>query len=546
MRNINRWKKIILSGLLSLTVVTGLVGCGASSSPATSTASGSAAGKSDDELVIAVADEYANIDILHAYSTEVDLVLNQVLEGLYYYDKNSEIQPKLAKSFEQPDDTTYVYQIKDDVDFSDGTHLTAEDVAFSLERHRNPENSSELGWMFENVKSIKQTGDYEVTVKLKQPDALWQDTLATTASLVISKKYFEENKDNFGTAKGGIIGSGPYKISSWDQGVQLELEVNKNWWDKDTELAFKKLTYKTIPDAAVVKSALESGEVDVTQNISAETANELESSGKAQISATDYYGTTFLSFNNSKKPFNDANVRKAIASAIDREQIVNTLYYGKYAQKGGDTPINENFIREEKEVWADFFKNANNYNYDVEKAKEYLAKSSVPNGFEAKFVYETSEPVHESIGLVVQQNLAKIGIKLELEGLTRAEIMNYRYGGTEKRDYDVMVTGWGSDYPDPIGVILPMFATKNTAAGGSNWAEYRNDKFDKLLEKSSKELDKKKRAAILKDALNVYIEDEPSVNLYHHYKLFATSNRVDYEFSPSLMFGTYIKDFKKK
>ena len=184
--------------------------------------------------------------------------------------------------------------------------------------------------------------------------------------------------------------------------------------------------------------------------------------------------------------------------------------------------------------------------YSVEKAKEYLAKSSVPNGFEAKFVYETSEPVHESIGLVVQQNLAKIGIKLELEGLTRAEIMNYRYGGTEKRDYDVMVTGWGSDYPDPIGVILPMFATKNTAAGGSNWAEYRNDKFDKLLEKSSKELDKKKRAAILKDALNVYIEDEPSVNLYHHYKLFATSNRVDYEFSPSLMFGTYIKDFKKK
>ena len=335
MRNINRWKKIILSGLLSLTVVTGLVGCGASSSPETSTVSGSAAGKSDDELVIAVADEYANIDILHAYSTEVDLVLNQVLEGLYYYDKNSEIQPKLAKSFEQPDDTTYVYQIKDDVDFSDGTHLTAEDVAFSLERHRNPENSSELGWMFENVKSIKQTGDYEVTVKLKQPDALWQDTLATTASLVISKKYFEENKDNFGTAKGGIIGSGPYKISSWDQGVQLELEVNKNWWDKDTELAFKKLTYKTIPDAAVVKSALESGEVDVTQNISAETANELESSGKAQISATDYYGTTFLSFNNSKKPFNDANVRKAIASAIDREQIVNTLYYGKYAQKGG-------------------------------------------------------------------------------------------------------------------------------------------------------------------------------------------------------------------
>ncbi len=546
MRRKNQLKKIVLGGLLSLTLATGLVGCGASGSAGTSSVSGGAAGKSEDELVIAVADELSNIDILHAYSTEVDLVLNQVLEGLYYYDNNSEIQPKLAESVEQPDDTTYVYKIKDNVDFSDGTHLTAEDVVFSLERHKNPDNSSELGWMFENVKSIEQTGDYEVTVKLKQPDALWQDTLATTASLVISKKYFEENKDDFGTAKGGIIGSGPYKISEWDQGVQLELEVNNNWWDKDTDLAFKKLTYKTIPDAAVVKSALESGEVDVTQNISAETANELESSGKAQISATDYYGTTFLSFNNSKKPFDDANVRKAIASAIDREQIVDTLYYGKYAQKGGDTPVNENFIREEKEVWSDFFAGADNYSYDVEKAKEYLAKSSVPDGFEAKFVYETSEPVHESIGLVIQQNLAEIGIKLELEGLTRAEIMNFRYGGTEERDYDIMVTAWGSDYPDPIGVLLPMFASKNTAAGGSNWAEYRNDEFDKLLEKSSKELDKKKRAEILKDALNVYIEDEPSVNLYHHYKLFATSNRVDYEFSPSLMFGTYIKDFKKK
>lgn len=498
-----------------------------------------------DTLTFSFSDEISNIDIIHAYAVENDIITTSIAEQLYYYGPDSSIQKGLVESDEQPEDNVYIYNIKDNVNFSDGTPLTADDVVYSLERQRDPEVAGELAWMFENVDKIEKTGDYQVTVTLKKPDATWPYTLATTASLVISKEYAEAHKDNLGTPDGGLVGSGPYVIESWEQGSEIILTKNENYWDDSVSLDFDKVDFKFIPDASVAKLSLESGEIDFTTAVTADGANELESNADINIQPVDYFGVTFLSFNNTREPFNDKNVRKAIAYAVDKQSLVDNVYYGKYAGVANALPFGESIITTEKDAWTDYLADVESYSLDIDKAKEYLAASSVPDGFSAKLVYPASDPVYESVALVIQQNLKELGIELTLEGLAASEISTLRYGGSETRDYDLMIARWGSDYPDPVGVISPLFLSTNNVAGGSNWSEYSSAEFDDLLEKQAEELDPVKRAGILQDALTVLGDDIPSYPIYYHYRLFATSNRIDYEITPSCLYNIFVKDIKK-
>ena len=503
------------------------------------------ASSEEDTLTFSFSDEISNIDIIHAYAVENDIITTSIAEQLYYYGADSSIQKGLVESDEQPADNVYVYNIKENVNFSDGTPLTADDVVYSLERQRDPDVSGELAWMFENVDTIEKTGDYQVTVTLKQPDATWPYTLATTASLVISKAYAEAHADNLGTPEGGLVGSGPYVIESWEQGSEIVLTKNENYWDDSVSLDFDKVDFKFIPDASVAKLSLESGEIDFTTAITADSAHELESNENINVQAVDYFGETFLSFNNSREPFNDKNVRKAIAYAVDKQTLVDNVYYGKYAGVANALPFGESIITTAKDQWTDYLANVETYSLDLDKAKEYLAQSSVPDGFSAKLVYPASDPIYESVALVIQQNLKELGIDLELEGLAASEISTLRYGGTETRDYDLMIARWGSDYPDPVGVITPLFVSTNNVAGGSNWSEYNSPEFDSLIEKQSQELDPEKRAAILQESLDILDDDIPSYPIYYHYRLFATSSRLDYEISSSCLYNIFVKDIKK-
>lgn len=551
----NKIFRRIITGLLLSSLVLSTAGCGDKngdankvSSDGTTTSSSQeegAAAADDDTLNIAVSIDFNTVDTIIAYGTEIDILVNSVTEGLFYYDENSEVQPFLVSSYTHPDDTTYVYEIRDDVVFSDGTPLDAEDVEFSLNRHLDPDNASQLGWMFENVESIEKTGDYEVTVKLSQPDASWQYTLATPAGNVISKDYYEAHKDGYGTSEGGFVGSGPYVITSWDT-AEIDLEYNENYWNKaETEVDFKKLKFLSIPDQSVVKAALESGQVDITQALSLDAAKELKSKDIVNIQATDYLGSTFISFNTTVDKLSDKKVRQAIAYAVDKETILNDIIGADYASIGKSQLFSSNISNAYPDIWGDYFDKENAYSYDPEKAKELLAEAGYPDGFDVQLKYVASDSTSEDVSLYIQQNLAEVGINVTLEGIDSSEYSTIRYGGSETREYELFLTYWGSDYPDPIGTITPMYYSTNNVAGGSNWAEYSNKDFDKLIDEQNVASTPEERIPVLKDALDILAEDIPYAPVYNHYKVFATSKRVDYQFSTMLLYNIYTKNIKK-
>lgn len=537
-------KKLKISSVLLIAALLAgvLAGCGDSSEEASSLETVA----DDDTLTVGVALDITAIDPIHGYDHDSDMVLTSIAEGLFYFDENNEVQPLIAESYEQTDNLTYIYKIREDVNFSDGSKLTADDVVFSLERHRDLSNPSELAWMFDKVDTIEKTGDYEVTVQLKSPDPTWQDTLATSAGLIISKAYWEEHQNDFGTAKGGIVASGPYVLSDWKPGVQIELSENENYWNKDSSLDFKKIIFKYIADTSVLKSSVQSGQVDITADLTADECKELKDSGSANIQVVRSFYCNFLSFNTSKAPFNDKNVRKAIAYAVDKTSISDNLYKGEYGAAANGLLFDDTIINVEHESWDRYFDDVEKYDYDLEKAKDYLKKSSVPDGFDATLIYNINNSADEIAALAIQENLAELNIHITLEGITRSEINTQRYGGTEARTYDLMFTGWLSDYPDVTGTIVPLFLSENNGAGGSNWFEYQNSAYDSLIADQNSASDTKERAEILQSALDIIVDDLPALPVVYPYSVFAVSDRVDYQFSPSYLYNVFLKDAKKK
>ena len=202
-----------------------LAACGSSSSSGPTPTGTTAAGAGGDvqNLTFGMASLPQDLNILRAFNIPSPTVLSLALEGLTTFNDQMKLQPLLAQSIHQTDPTVYVYKIKPDVRFHDGSTLTAEDVAFSFQWQMLPKNGTQLGLFFNSVKSAEATGKLELTVELKAPDGLWPYTPAHTAGLVQSKKYLQTAGANAGTSAHLPVGTGPYKITQFTPSSSVKL-----------------------------------------------------------------------------------------------------------------------------------------------------------------------------------------------------------------------------------------------------------------------------------------------------------------------------------
>ena len=183
-------------------------------------------------LDVALLGDPISIDPAFAYDNDTSVIMGNITEALLTHNPDNSLKPNLCSSWEAVDDVTYVYQIRDDINFSNGNAMTMDDVVFSLQRHMDADLGSYMNLFFENVESIEATGDWELTVKLKTPDPTWKYVLATSAGMIIEKAYAEEHSEDLGTAEVGVIGTGPFVFESWENGSRVVLTKNENYWDE--------------------------------------------------------------------------------------------------------------------------------------------------------------------------------------------------------------------------------------------------------------------------------------------------------------------------
>lgn len=529
-------------------VVSLLAGCTASDETTAPETGGETTAQTGTEAVeadsttinIGLADEIVSMDPAYSYDQLTNQVVNQVTQGLLYLDYDNNIQPQLCSEWEAVDATTYVYQIRPDICFSDGSPMTMEDVLYSVQRHMDSNVASYLAWMFANVESIEQTGDWEMTVKLSKPDAAWQYSFATTAGHIIKKEYCEAHPDDFGSPSVGVIGTGPYVLDSWTTGSEIKLKANENYWDTENTPVITDITFRIITDANTQAAALTSGQIDYMLDPPTEMLSTLEEAENLNVSQVEGWTVLFMAMNCQQGPFSDINVRMATAYALDKDSLYESVLQdnGGYAKNG--VPFASALYGQEAESWEAFAENAQDYKNDLELAKECMAQSEYPDGFECT-LYTNQDSMYNSICLYVQSALSELGITVSIEQLTSDEMYNIQFGST--RDYDLAMVRWTADYPDVTGQLYPLFYSANIAEGGGNTACYDNPEVDALLDEQLASIDLAERTELMQEALTMIGEDCPVVCFDFPYKRIVMNERLTgFEPNASITWNFFVKD----
>lgn len=492
---------------------------------------------------IGIAQDAVAIDPAFSYDFATGPIVNSITEGLLTFDDKEGLAPGLAKDWENPDPKTYIYHIRDNVHFSDGSPMTMDDVIFSMERIKDPATASYVGWMYDKVEKIEKTDDWTVTVTLSEPDALWQYAPATTAGHIISKKYYEEHKDNFGKPEGGLLGTGPFKFVSWQTGSEIVLEKNEDYWNKEEGGPYlDKAVFKVIPEGTTRITGLKTGQLNIATELPLDLLSKIEGMDNARLDTSDSYLIDGIEFNTQRKPFNDPKVRQAMNYALDKEKILKQIV--KEAGIEAKSPVPPAMWTFATDKWEKASEELTDYSYDMEKAKKLLAESSVPEGFKAT-ISTDGDSLRMNSALALQAAVKPLGIELEVEKLTGEELMTRTFGGA--RDYDIAVQNWGSDFPDPSGNLNPLFHSSNTEDGGANYANYKNEKVDKLLEEQNQLTDNEKRAELMIEAQKIITDDSPWITLSHQKQMMAMTNNVEgYHITPLWYWDDILKDMKLK
>jgi peptide/nickel transport system substrate-binding protein len=479
-------------------------------------------------FTVALKEDIQSLDPGQAWDFTTNQVATQIAEGLVGLDSDDNIVPLLAKSWSQNDELTYVYEVRDDIVFSDGSRLTMDDVLFSFERSRDPEGGTYFSDFFADVESFTVDG-WRFIIKLATPSAVFKYVPASAAGWVISKAHFEAQGYNFGTAFGGVIGTGPFMYQSWTSGQEVTLKKNPNYWDREKLAAniFDTIVYKVIPDDTTRVIALRNGDIDFSINLPIDMLGQLSSAKNLSCYSIETYHVDSLGFNTQRPPFDDANVRRAIARALDIPRM-HSVTVKDAGIPGGILPFGPGLYGDNRAKWEEYIRNAPRYGYDLDEAKRLLAASLYPDGFKCDLVIN-EESINTDRALFIQEALKALNISVEIRKLSGEE-QDLRQNGqvfdrNGKRDYDMLIGGWEADFPDLSGNIDVMLKGSQAGENGYNHAAYSRPDADALIDLQRATLDPVKRFEIQKELMDIVANDVPYIYLAYPKRPYALNKK---------------------
>jgi peptide/nickel transport system substrate-binding protein len=492
-----------------------------------------------DTLVVGDMTPSGTVNPLTA-STQYDLYLVELtFDPMVTCDKNGNPAGDLAKSWDiSPDGLTYTFHLRDDAKFSDGTKLTADDVAFTFTAASDPNYDGQLG---SYMAWIKGYNDYNqgsatslsgivvkdpttISITLNQKNASAINSLFQTQ--IISKKYYAFNKGDFKKVHDldlKPMGTGAYKMTAFKPGQEVDLVRNDNYF-KGTPKIKNIVCIKTDTTTNVEK--LEKGETDidlVTSNPT--TINPLKKAGFLDLQLFPDLGYRYIGLNLKDPLFQDKNVRQALVYGLDRKGLIDSFY------KGYGEVCNEPFSQVQ---WA-YSNDVNQYAYNPTKAGKMLDeagwKLNSSDGFRYKdgkkftftFLYPEGSKFYDSLVAVMKDNYKKIGIDVEVVSLDFNTILSKIDLVNGKRNYQAYVMGW-SLTADPDSTQI--FDSSQDITGGSNNVSFHNAESDSLLKQGLAELDQNKRKVIYQKWAKLINDECPYIFISQTKDTWAINSRV--------------------
>ncbi|OUM27359.1 ABC transporter substrate-binding protein [Pseudomonas sp. 1239] len=492
-----------------------------------------APGKPGGTLRISTASDTTTLDVHSISHGNVQWLGRILFDCLLYQDDQGNISPWLAKSWDiSPDGKTYTFHLRDDVTFSDGEKFNARAVQINLEHMRDPATKSPLAAAYiAPYVNGRIVDEYTFEAHLREPYSPFLDVLAQSWLSMISPRQILEAPKSIAEH---AIGSGPFVLESYtrDQGATFVKRKGYNWAPPVTrhngEAYLDRLELSIVPEPMIRFSALESGQSDFTVDAPAQNARAIRSNPDLQMSSRIRKANPFrsLTFNVEQFPFQDVQVRRAVAKAIDRDGLAWITGFGEYQPKGDFLAANTRYYDPAfKDVLA----------YDVAEANRILDQAGWgerdARGYRVKdgqrlsarlLMYETGA-FPGSVAVAIQADLKKVGFELAIDLLPLAQVTERRYAS----NFQAIAGGyWHTNTPDGLYILYHSNAISTPKLIGQNAGRFRDDALDAALSAARRSTDPVELAALYRTAQQRLVETVPAVPVYESHVLVAYRKAV--------------------
>jgi peptide/nickel transport system substrate-binding protein len=455
---------------------------------------------------------FQNIDTLDAHNTTFITacgIHNNIYNGLLKITstdgKSVDFKPELAREWEIQGDRVHIFRLHKGVTFHNGDPCTSADIKWNLERVKDKQQAPIHAWKLELLEAIETPDPQTIKLSFSKPYPFLRVAFTGStgrAATILSPRAVKEKGKAYGRSP---VGTGPFKFVEWKEGDFILLERYADYWDKDAaggKLPYlDKLQIKFIIEPSTLVAALKTGEVDGINNVSPQFVADLRKDPKLNVFTAVGGNWRCLHMNLAKEPFSDKNLRKAVAFAIDRKEILERVEFGEgIIAHGPVSPPMGGFYD------AAYETGKNGQYFDLEQAKQLMKQSKYPNGTEIMLLSGNAGTVPRQAE-VLQAQLAKIGIKVNIE---LADAPTFRRRWLQERQWDLVQIQWDADL-DPDETLYPELHS-GEAWNAGKWV---NLEFDKMVEAARSENDFKKRKKYYEEAVKIIIEDAPVAIMLH-------------------------------
>ena len=535
-------KRIILA-TLALAGAMALSGCGGSKS----------ASKNGKILTVEEGPDVETIDPALNQSADGANYITMISDNLLRIDKDGKIAPSMAEKYEVSDDgLTWTFHLRDGLKWSDGSDFTANDFVYSWQRMVDPEVAAPyaetmLG-MVEGYKDAignpdangNTTTTPDVTkLKVEAPDdktfvvhmshpTPYFDRLASFAALSpVKKEVVEANPDGWSLDPKTYVSTGPFKLTEWKQGSHILVTKNEYYWNKDA-VKLDGIKCLLMQDQNAAFSAYESGDALMIKDYPVQEVTTIQK--RPDYKSSPKLGISYIDVNNDLDEFKDPKVREALALALDRKYMADTITAGINSPATGFIP--DGVVDWDGSAWADnitdksVYYDNDNFDANLAKAKELLKEAGHENGAGLPTMSYTTNDAgfNKKVAEYLQQAWKELGINVEVNIVEWKSFIPQRRSG----NYQIARDGWVMDYNDPSNLLECAYSTN-----GNNSSRYKNPEYDALLDKAANETDAKTRFGYFHQAEELLLKDAGVIPLMYQNETYLQKDNIKDSFYTS-------------
>ncbi len=446
-------------------------------------------------------------------------VIRDLLEGLVNQDSKGNLVPGAAKSWETEDYKTWTFHIRDDAKWSNGDPVTAEDFVYTWRRLADPKTASPYasyiqmttmanaediiaGKKAPETLGVEAVDSKTLKVTLDKPVSYFASMLVHTSMKPVNQKVVEKFGDEW-TKVGNYVSNDAFKLDTWVVNERIVLARNENYWDNKNTV-INQVTFLPIENQVAAMNRFLAGEFDMTYEMPNEHFKRLQKEYPQDVKVTPYLCSYYYEFNMTRKPFDDANVRKALSYAIDRDVLAKFIVGKGETPAYNFTPLATNGLDVEMPEYSKL-----DQKQRLAKAKELLKAAGYDQNNPLKFnlLYNTSEN-HKKIAVAISSMWKKgLGVTAVLENQEWKSYLDAKRQG----NFDISRAGWCGDYNEASTFLAIMRSDHS-----QNYPKYSSAAYDKAIDDAVLAKTDAERAADYKDAEAKLAEDMPIMPIYHY------------------------------